>query len=207
MWAVVPLKTAAAAKSRLAPALSAGEREALFFHMAETVVVSLQNSASIAGVLVVTADSRVARFARELGTAVLAQENDLGTSSACEAAMQALLQRGEQRALIAAGDLPLACAAAFDELCESGVASGVRLVPDRRGDGTNVLLCSPGTLPMCFGAGSFAKHCDAAKAAGLAVQILAPPELILDIDVPEDLEVWARLKADPIALRKRRHVS
>jgi 2-phospho-L-lactate guanylyltransferase len=121
--------------------------------------------------------------------------------------MQALRRRGATRALVAAGDLPLACAAAFDELCESDAASGVRLVPDRRGDGTNVLLCSPGSLPMCFGAGSFAKHCDAAKAAGLAVQILAPPELTLDIDLPEDLEVWARLKADPIALRKRRHVS
>jgi 2-phospho-L-lactate guanylyltransferase len=207
MWAVVPLKTAAAAKSRLTPALSAGEREALYFQMAETVIVSLQNTASIGGVLVVTADARVARFARELGTEVLAQQSDVGTSIACEAAMRALRHRGADRALIAAGDLPLACAAAFDELCVSSASSGVHLVPDRRGDGTNVLLCSPGMLPMCFGTGSFAKHCEAAKAAGLAVQILAPPELTLDIDVPEDLEVWARLKADPVALRKHRHVS
>ena len=63
----------------------------------------------------------------------------------------------------------------------------VALIPDRHGEGTNLLLVAPpGLIKFSFGAGSRAGHADAARAAGAELVELHGP-LVLDLDTPDDL--------------------
>ena len=60
--------------------------------------------------------------------------------------------------------------------------------------GTNLLGCRPArAIPLRFGRHSFERHCRAATRAGLTVQALHLPELLFDIDRPEDLRRFVAL--------------
>src|SRR4029077_1908459 len=62
--------------------------------------------------------------------------------------------------------------------------------------GTNLLACgSARTLPLCFGSGSFRKHCGAARERGLEVCVLPSGALELDIDRPQDLTAFLALQS------------
>ena len=87
--------------------------------------------------------------------------------------------------LIAHGDLPRASNLAT--LCER---AGVVVVPDRHGDGTNVLLVPTGAgFEFAYGPGSFAAHLAEAERLGLPVEVVHDDDLSWDIDTPEDLTV------------------
>ena len=64
----------------------------------------------------------------------------------------------------------------------------VVIVPDRHGTGTNALvLTPPDALEPSFGPGSFNRHQNHAKGAGLTYRAEAVPSLAHDVDTPEDL--------------------
>ena len=92
------------------------------------------------------------------------------------------------------GDVPGASADEIATVIEShGQASGpaVTLVPAHDRRGTNCVLCSPpGALPFAFGHDSFAPHCRAARARGIAPRIVPLPGLGLDIDTACDLRAF-----------------
>ena len=63
----------------------------------------------------------------------------------------------------------------------------VALVPDRAGQGTNLLLLAPpGVIPFQFGPGSRAAHAGSARLVG-ATYVELPGPLGLDLDTPDDL--------------------
>src|SRR5262245_18273481 len=141
MWAVVPLKSPAAAKSRLSEALSPIQRRELFFLMARQVIGSLLAVPGIARVAVITPSAEVADFAASLGAWVIREEREAGTAAACSAAVSAAAGRTPS-VLMMSGDLPLACAAAIEPLTRlAGRSPLVAIVGDRRREGTNALLC------------------------------------------------------------------
>jgi 2-phospho-L-lactate guanylyltransferase len=75
----------------------------------------------------------------------------------------------------------------------------VVIAPDRRRSGTNALLVAPpGTIKYEFGPDSFERHIRSAETAGARVEIIELPTLGLDLDAPEDLEIYQ----DRIALIK-----
>lgn len=62
------------------------------------------------------------------------------------------------------------------------------LVPDRRRDGTNVILIpSRCGFRFSYGAGSFARHLAEARGLGLRTTVVEDAALGWDVDVPEDL--------------------
>ena len=71
VWALVPVKSFARAKSRLAGVLGPAEREALARSMFEHVLRVLASSGEVGGVTVVTDGDDVATLARSLGAAVM----------------------------------------------------------------------------------------------------------------------------------------
>ena len=89
-------------------------------------------------------------------------------------------------------DLPLVTAeevARIVALHVRGPARQLTLVTDRRGDGTNLMLCRPGhAVPNLYGPGSAARHVNAARRAGLRVETLPSARLSLDLDLPEDVQ-------------------
>jgi len=202
IWAVVPLKSPEAAKSRLRAGLDDRARQRLMFAMARQVVRTLMHTPGIAGVAVVTASPEVAAYVEQEGAEVIRQDRDGGTAEACRSAV-ARLSASADSLLMISGDIPLICTDAVAALVDlSRRTPLVAIVPDRRRSGTNALLCTPpAVIPPCFGADSFERHLAAARSQGVELRIVESDALALDIDDLEDLEeLRRRLDADPTLL-------
>jgi 2-phospho-L-lactate guanylyltransferase (CobY/MobA/RfbA family) len=71
----------------------------------------------------------------------------------------------------------------------------VVIAPDRHEKGTNALLISPsGLIEYDFGEDSFQRHCELVRKVGARLEIVNLPNLGLDLDVPEDLELIRNLE-------------
>ncbi len=190
MWAVVPLKSPEVAKSRLAGALEAPERRALFFAMADRVLRTLMHTPKIDRTLVVTASEEVRDFARQLGAEVLVEPSESGMAEACRFAFANSTHRLREPVLIISGDLPLISVPEVTAVVQCARSDkSVVIVPDRRHEGTNALLCSaPDVIPLCFGQDSFARHAAEARRLGVPSTIYESNDLSLDIDDLSDLQ-------------------
>lgn len=189
VWALVPLKSPAAAKSRLSGVLTPAQRRALHFALAGRVLDSLARSRGIDHVAVVTASDEVARYACRRGARVIRQQGEPGTAAAFRAGIDALRACRPRSLLMIAGDLPLVSPAAIERLLGAAQQTGVVIVPDRREVGTNALLCCPPTaIEPCFGADSFARHLQAARERGVSARVHRCAALSLDLDEAEDLD-------------------
>lgn len=175
---LIPVKSFAAAKGRLRGRLSDAERAQLARWTADRVVAA----AAPHDVVVACDDETVAEWARSRG-ATVAWGPGLGLNGAVDAAVTEIAAAGYGRVTIVHGDLP-------DPRGLAGVGRGaaIVLVPDRHGDGTNVLSRPVGVaVPAQYGGGSFARHLAAAMATGAPVTVRHDPHLSVDIDTPADL--------------------
>ncbi len=107
-------------------------------------------------------------------------------------ACRVLADHGYRKAIVAHGDLPLARSlswvADFD---------GVTIVPDRRGQGTNVMAVPLGqAFTFHYGQGSAPLHRAEAERRGLAVRMATDPSLGLDVDTATDLSELAMRTGD-----------
>lgn len=175
---LVPVKSFAEAKRRLAPGLEPAERRRLARAMADQVLTA----ASPLCVAVVCDDAEVMAWARRRG-ALVVWEPGRGLNGAVQAGVARLRDAGASRVIVAHSDLPLATTLAW-------VADfdGVTLVPDRSDDGTNV-VCVPTACEFRFsyGPGSFTRHRAEAGRLGLALRVVREPLLGHDVDLPADL--------------------
>lgn len=194
LWAVVPVKPFAQAKQRLSGRFSAAERAALAACMLRDVLGALAATPALAGCLVVTADEEAAALARTLGATVLSEPEPAGLNEAVFAAAAWLQRQGASAMLVVPGDAPGVTAEEIMRLAETHArGAAVALVPAHDEGGTNALLLSPPTRLMpAFGEGSFGRHLRAARAAGLAPQVLPLSGLGLDLDHPQDLGRFAQ---------------
>lgn len=175
---LVPVKAFADAKRRLGAALGDAEREALVRRMAAQVLAA----AVPLPVAVVCDDPDVATWARARG-ALVVWEPGRGLNGAVEAGVERLATMGVRRVVVAHGDLPNASG-----LAHLGEFDGVTLVPDRHGDGTNVIELPSGCgFQFSYGPGSFQRHRAECDRLGVEVRILHLAALSYDVDWPSDL--------------------
>jgi len=148
-------------------------------------------------VAVVCDDNEVAEWARGHGALVI-WEPGRGLNGAVEAGVDHLAAMGVVQVTVAHADLPRA-----SELATVGDAEGITLVPDRYGNGTNVMaLPADARFQFSYGPGSFARHRAEAHRLGLVVRILDRPDLAWDVDEPADVVPVAatgRIDALPVA--------
>jgi len=176
----VPVKAFHQAKRRLGTALPEVERVRLVRSMATHVVEACVPMP----VAVVCDDEEVARWASDLGAAVM-WEPGQGLNGAVRAGVRRLAESGTEWVTVAHGDLPrahgLGALSGFD---------GITLVPDRRDDGTNVLRlpAAAADFRFSYGVGSFQAHRTEALRVGLAVRVLRHPNLAYDVDWPADVD-------------------
>lgn len=206
---VIPVKAFHDAKHRLAPALDSVARARLARAMASTVV----DAADGLPVLVVCDDAEVAEWATAVGAEVVWCP-DRGLDGAVADGVATLAERGVARAVVAHADLPHArslrgvCgpvdpAEPTEPMRPTQVdapASIITLVPDRREDGTNVIVLPTDCgFRFAYGPGSFHRHLAEADRVGLTVRVVRDPTLTWDVDVPADLErpPWAAEAAAP----------
>ncbi|HEX7949504.1 MAG TPA: 2-phospho-L-lactate guanylyltransferase [Candidatus Limnocylindrales bacterium] len=198
VWAVVPIRGLATAKTRLGPELDPGTRRMLVEAMLRRTLIATRDARSLAGTVVVTKDPGVAGLAHD-HRAVGLVERLPGLNEAIQAAGSVAIARRATAMLVLPADLPAVSAAAIDAFVaaaaaalEPTAAAGlVALVTDRHGRGTNALLVSPpAVVAPAFGQESRAAHREAAAAAGARYVELDGP-LALDVDTPADLLVAA----------------
>ena len=176
---LVPLRSLRDGKLRLDPALSAERRAGLIESMAATVV----RAALHLPVLVVHDDAEVSEWAHARGAMSLRGRTP-GLNHAVREGREHLARLGYRRTIVAHADLPRA-----RDLTVADSDSGITIVPDRIGDGTNVMSL-PTSIPFTFayGPGSFERHRRLAEATGLPVRVLLDSDLAWDVDHPDDLE-------------------
>ena len=175
---LVPVKAFADAKARLAAVLGVAERERLARWTAARVLAA----AGELPTYVACDDEQVAAWASERGASILWHPG-VGLNAAVNDSVAELRSAGVTDVIVAHGDLPRAHSLA--DLTEPGTLT---LVPDRHGDGTNVIaLPTDLAFNFAYGPGSFRRHLAAAIAAGHSVRVRRDPLLAADIDTPDDL--------------------
>ncbi len=175
---LIPVKAFDQAKRRLHLALNETERSALSRAMAERVV----EAAKPLPVAVVCDDNDVADWARRHG-ALVVWEPGRGLNGAVEAGVTHLSAMGVTQVTVAHADLPRAT-----DLAGVGDTAGITLVPDRYGNGTNVIALPTGAgFQFSYGPGSFARHRAEATRIGFTPRILDRPDLAWDVDEPSDV--------------------
>lgn len=207
MHALLPIKTLANAKQRLASLLSASEREALVLAMAADLLSQLGHHPMIEQITVICEDPAVVKLARQSGCDVVDEASLLSTADTGDRlnrvlnrSVAKLAARGVAKVLVLHGDLPLLQQADLSALLRRHQLlepSAVTLCPDRHGTGTNALVCRPSSaIEFRFGSDSLARHLMAADAAGLDSQIFNATGFAHDIDLPDDIELLCSYVSD-----------
>jgi 2-phospho-L-lactate guanylyltransferase len=189
---IVPHRGLAAAKTRLAPVLDDGEREALARRLLEQVLGVAHEACG--DVVVITPSEALEPLVTAAGARLVVQRG-LGLNAGLEQARLEAIADGVTTLLILHGDLPNLgihdIAALLEEVPPSG---GVAIAPDRAGTGTNGLaLRPPDAIGFRFGVGSHAAHLAAAEEAGVTLTEVHRPGLAFDLDTPADLARWIEL--------------
>lgn len=175
---LVPVKAFVDAKARLAAVLGDADRERLARWTAARVLAA----AGELPTYVACDDEQVASWASEHGATILWHPG-VGLNAAVSNSVAELRDAGVTDVIVAHGDLPRAHSLAG--LTEPGTLT---LVPDRHGDGTNVIaLPTDFRFRFAYGPGSFQRHLGAAIAAGHSVRVRRDPLLAADVDTPADL--------------------
>ena len=189
IWAIVPVKPLRRGKSRLGDIMSEKERVMLNRQLLSHVVTTLQQVKSIEHTLVVSRDPEALSLARDLGARTLKENGSPFLNDSLERAAAFAKVYKVKGILVIPSDLPLLEVEDVEDMIRR--ANGgpvVAIAPDRHKDGTNALMLSPpNVIPFDYGPGSFHRHTQHARSAGVRLEICECESLSLDLDLPEDL--------------------
>jgi 2-phospho-L-lactate guanylyltransferase len=194
--AILPIKSFGAAKQRLAGLLGSGARQALVQAMFQDVLASLRRVPELDAIAVITANPVAERAARGEGVLLLGDDREDGHSEAATIGIRHALASEFDRVLLVPGDTPLLDADEVSAMLRRAEQDGTGLVvvPDRHGTGTNALLLHPPTaIEPAFGPGSCERHQGLATSAEVSCRVEVVPSLAIDVDTPEDLAELSRL--------------
>ena len=215
LWALIPAKNLARAKSRLAHDMSPEARHAFALRTLEHVIDIALSVPAVDRCLVIsaaqealdTAARRGATAVQELpfgpkiaelpGTSLASSAGDADTAEdalnrALEQSRDLAIAGGATAVLVLAADLPLIDADALSALVDTlGADTGVVLAPDRHGTGTNALLMRPPqAVPFAFGPNSLERHMRLARERRIDARLCNAEGLALDVDTIEDVRAF-----------------
>jgi 2-phospho-L-lactate/phosphoenolpyruvate guanylyltransferase len=200
LWAIVPVKPLRRGKSRLASVLSDEERTTLNHNLFIHTLQVLSEVPEIDHTLVISRDPSALALARDHRARTLQEEGTPELNMALRRATVVAKVYATGGILILPADLPLLNVKDLQKLISlaQDPPSGV-IAPDRRMDGTNALLVKPaGLIDYGYGPHSFQKHCERVKAAGARLQICDLYSFSLDLDIPDDLELYRKIESAEI---------
>ncbi len=194
--ALVPVKTLATAKSRLAHYLSQHQRETLVLDMLHHVLHVLLDSQLLERVSVVSPDTRVLAQAKAWGAHALIEELQ-GHNAALHVAALREQAAGATAILTISADLPLLCTSDIQALIDRSKQRQVVLGSSLDGSGTNAMLVRPPlALPFLFGPGSLYRYLDVAMQKDLSSVVLRRIGLAFDVDTTGDLRELQVLRSE-----------
>lgn len=190
IWALIPLKDFACAKSRLASALDVEDRRALTMAMAFDVATALMRSQTVARVIMVSDIPELNKLMGINGLGHFDTQQSQGLNEDLTTAAAWACGQGATHMLIAHADLPCLTPHAIDRFlleAKDSPTSRMRAAACKEGSGTNLLLAPlPLALPLVFGKNSLARFCQNAAAVDIAIDVVHDASLAADIDEPED---------------------
>jgi 2-phospho-L-lactate guanylyltransferase len=197
VWAVIPVKETANAKQRLASVLSAPLRQDLALAMLEDVLEAVAGVTALGGIVLVTLDPGAIALSRRYSAATIADGARDGHTGAVNAGARHLIAQGRRAMLTLPSDLPLVTMGEIDQLIAAhSHAPAFTIAPAHDEQGSNAILMSPpDAVPLRFGEGSYFPHLAAARACGIEPCIVRLPGVAFDIDNPQDLHHFARLRS------------
>ncbi len=187
---LIPFKSLATAKQRLAEALDASQRSQLAEAMLRDVLAAAAGVKGRIDVALVTGDPQAMAIAWELGDIVIEDTRNESETAAIEMATVWCESHGYDTTIVVPADIPLITADELHRVLDAAPEEGAVFVPayDRRG--SNCILRRPASIiPLRFGNDSFLPHCEAMKKTGKELLILELPGIGLDIDNPFELEM------------------
>jgi 2-phospho-L-lactate guanylyltransferase len=191
-WAVIPVKSFALGKSRLAGILGTEQRTALnrrlFGRMLDTALGLFKPDR----IAVVTGDRFLLALVRGQGLHGL-DDTGGGLNEALGLACRFALARRARAIAVLPSDLPFVGRADLEALTAAlDQSAGCVIAPDAQEQGTNALALAPPDPDFFrFGAQSFQAHLESAKARKLRVHVLRRPGLARDLDTPDDYRQFA----------------
>jgi len=194
IFAVVPIKSFDAAKTRLADRFDPEQRASFARASAERVLAAFARCRAVDRRLVVVDGDEAAALGRRHGFEVVMRPDLYGQSAAVAAGFDFAREAGAETVLTISADVPLTRPMDIEELLrEPGPM--ILAVSNREGEGTNALRLSPAVdLPLHFGPGSLDKHRHEAAALGVTMLVVNNARLRLDVDTSGDLDA---LEATP----------
>ena len=184
--AIVPVRSLADGKRRLAGIMEETERAALNERF---LIHTIDLAAALPGLtILVSLDPAVVAHPAAADTVHVADPGR-GLNAAIVAGRTHARRQGAERIVVLPSDLPMARPEDVSALVES--RSAVAIAPDRRRQGTNG-LCLPTDLDFAFkfGPESFMAHVAEAERLGIAPDVIENRRLAFDIDTPEDWRDW-----------------
>ncbi|HEX7911655.1 MAG TPA: 2-phospho-L-lactate guanylyltransferase [Paraburkholderia sp.] len=196
IWAVVPVKDFAVAKSRLAAALSPPARAGLAQAMSEDVLCALQSAKVAQHVCVLSDSPAVQQLAARNGATWLDERSVAaapGLNAAIAGAARVAAARGATALLVVHADLPLLTARALTHVVDTWTrlrGTGRVVLARSRDGGTNICLAEqPDAFTYHYGVGSHARHVDECFLRHRVVANVEMPATALDVDTVDDLEM------------------
>ncbi len=189
LWAIVPVKPLRRGKSRLSPVLSEDDRAVLNQRLLLQTIDVLKQVPDFDNVLVVSRDPEALALAREHGARTLQEDGAPHLNVALQRATVVAQSYMAESVFILPADLPQISTEDIAAMIAAGSQPPVVVIaPDYHHEGTNALFVNPaGKIDYDFGPGSFERHCERARQAGMDLKVLELPSLAHDVDVPEDL--------------------
>ncbi len=188
VFALLPFRGLANAKSRLAGELEEAERRALALRLLNRAIAAV-TGAGVERVAVVTRDPALAGSGLDPRAEVLLQDGE-GLNAAVRQGQRWALAGGAGGLLILLPDLPVVGAGDIRAIIEAAAPDTAVIAPDRHGTGTNALLLAPpDAIAPAFGAGSAIRHRRSLALSDIPVTDIERQGTHLDLDTPEDIRV------------------
>ena len=203
---LIPVKSLANAKQRLASVLDQPTRTKLAQAMLFDVLETLGTWASRPEVSIVTSDPFAIDLARRFEFQIISDIANRSETDAIEMATRFCESRAVTSTLVIPGDIPLIRVQELEQILAAAPDEGSVLAPAADGRGTNAAWRRPaGLFPLRFGNDSFKPHLAAARATQKPCVILSLPGIALDVDNPADLRQLAEAPGETRAQRLARH--
>lgn len=200
LWAIVPIKPLRRGKSRLSTILSEEERSHLNHYLFTHTIEVLKQVPAISDILVVSRDTNVLTESRELGVRTVTENGTPELNHAIRRASVFSTAFSTEGVLIVPADLPLLTPDDVTDFIHHRTSAPMIVIsPDRRRQGTNMLLLDPADLlTFSYGQESFTRHIELAKSRGATVTIVENERIALDLDIPEDFDILSTKRSIPI---------
>jgi len=199
---LIPFKSVAAAKQRLAPALNPQQRSQLAEAMLRDVLAAAREVADCVEIAVVTGDRQAQAMAADFGFSVIEDEHNESETAAIAMATDWCESAAYDTTIVVPADIPLITGNELGRVLDAAPEEGAVIVPayDRRG--SNCILRRPASIiPLHFGNDSFLPHCEAVQRTGKELVILELPGMALDIDNPHELQLLVEREGETNAQR------